>query len=97
MRYAACEGLPRSRLPFILTLALGIGANTAIFAVIDSILIRPLPYPHAEALVGIWHTAPGLPGVPDSIELFSFDVLHLSRREPDLSNNSECGAPAAQA
>jgi putative ABC transport system permease protein len=51
----------------ILTLALGIGANTAIFAVIDSILIRPLAYPHAEALVSVWTTAPGLPGVPDSI------------------------------
>jgi putative ABC transport system permease protein len=45
----------------IVTLALGIGANTAIFGVIDSILIRPLAYPHAEALVGVWHTAPGLP------------------------------------
>ena len=43
----------------LLTLALGIGANTAIFGVIDSILIRPLAYPQAEALVGIWHTASG--------------------------------------
>jgi len=48
----------------IVTLALGIGANTAIFAVIESILIRPLAYPQAEALVGVWHTAPGLPGLP---------------------------------
>ena len=47
----------------LLTLALGIGANTAIFAVIDSILIRPLPYPHAEDLVSVWHTTSGLPGV----------------------------------
>jgi hypothetical protein len=47
----------------ILTLALGIGANTATFGVIDSILIRPLAYPRAEALVGVWHTAPGLPGL----------------------------------
>ncbi|HEX5227034.1 MAG TPA: ABC transporter permease [Bryobacteraceae bacterium] len=43
----------------LLTLALGIGANTAIFGVIDSILIRPLEYPHADDLVGVWHTAPG--------------------------------------
>jgi predicted permease len=46
----------------LLTLALGIGGNIAIFGVIDSILIRPLPYPHAEGLVGVWHAAPGLPG-----------------------------------
>jgi hypothetical protein len=48
----------------LLTLALGIGGNTAIFGVIEGILIRPLPYPHAEALVGVWHTAPG-PGFQD--------------------------------
>jgi putative ABC transport system permease protein len=49
------------------TLALGIGANTAIFGVIDSILLRPLAYPQAEELVSVWHTAPGLPGVPENI------------------------------
>ncbi len=42
------------------TLAVGIGATVAIFAVVDSILLRPLPYPAADRLVSILHTAPGL-------------------------------------
>ncbi len=70
LRYAA-RGLwhhPSFSAAALMTLALGIGANTAIFGVIDSILIRPLAYPHAEALVGVWHTAPGVRGFGESIE-----------------------------
>lgn len=44
----------------ILTLGLGIGANTAVFSLVSAILIHPLPYPEAERLVGLWHTAPGV-------------------------------------
>jgi len=49
----------------VLTLALGIGGTTAIFSLIDGIVLRPLPYPGAERLVTVRHAAPGL-GLSDA-------------------------------
>jgi predicted permease len=49
----------------LLTLAVGIGANTAVFSVVDNILIKPLPYPDSGRLVALNLQAPGAPGLAD--------------------------------
>jgi predicted permease len=43
----------------VATLAIGSGAATAVFAVVNSVLLEPLPYPEADEVVAIWHDAPG--------------------------------------
>jgi putative ABC transport system permease protein len=60
VRYAA-RGLharPGFTTVVLLTLALGIGANTAIFTVVDAALLRSLPYPEADRLVHLWESSP---------------------------------------
>ena len=44
----------------LITLAIAIGANAVIFSVVNGILLKPLPYPHPDELIGVWHTAPGI-------------------------------------
>ena len=64
LRYAA-RGLARSRsftAVAILTLALGIGANTAIFSVVDQLLLRPLPYPDGNQLLTVYESFRSAPG-----------------------------------
>ena len=45
----------------VLTLAIGIGANTAIFTIVDRVLLRAVPFPDPARLVVVWETNPNLP------------------------------------
>ena len=59
----ALRRTPTFSLVTILTLALGIAVTTTVFAVIDGVLLAPLPYPEPDRIVAVWNTAPGAPGL----------------------------------
>src|SRR5205807_5716007 len=56
----------------VLTLALGIGANTAIFSVVNAVLLRPLPYPASERVVRVYETNTSIKGSHDSVSAPNF-------------------------
>jgi putative ABC transport system permease protein len=86
LRYALRQLLksPAFTLVAIATLALGIGANSAIFSVIDTVLLRALPFPNADRLTMIWVVAPQHPG--DERQVHSYpDYLDLRAQNHTFS------------
>ena len=67
----------------LLTLALGIGANTAMFSLIHAVLLRPLSYPHADRLVTFWHFEPEK-GVQADAPVISYPRYELIRDQQDI-------------
>jgi putative ABC transport system permease protein len=64
----------------VVTLALGIGANTAVFSVINAVLLRPLPYPQAERMVYVWSGEQADPKAENSISPHNFTDLRSRNR-----------------
>src|SRR5215813_5904548 len=65
----------------VLTLAVGIGANTAVFSVLNSVLLKPLSYPQAEELVALRQIAPGAEGSSSSEGLSLSPSMYLTYAE----------------
>jgi predicted permease len=90
---------PGFTLVAIITIALGIGANTAIFSVVNTVLLRPLPYEEPDRLMVIWENQEQVdqesPSVPDFLDWRernqSFEEMALARR--DSVNLTQSGEP----
>jgi len=84
-------GSPDFVIVAVLTIAIGVGANTAIFSVINSTLINPLPFPEADRLVYLWRSNGQMAVTPRAKDLriwkeqvASFEEMHIYAAAPTI-------------
>jgi hypothetical protein len=75
----------------LLSLALGIGANTTIFSVLNAVLHRPLPYEHSDRLMVIWQSSPGLEQPPPIAETVDWKNQNHVFEDLALTSGGEQG------
>src|SRR6202162_1762093 len=78
-------------LVIVASLAIGIGANSAIFSVVDALLLRPLPYPQPERLANIWLHSPGIGIFRDWPS--PGGIPRHSKRKSFLRRDGDCATP----
>jgi putative ABC transport system permease protein len=76
----------------LISLALGIGANTTIFSVLNAVLYRPLPFQHPDRLLVIWESAPGLQQPPPIAETVDWRKQNHVFEDIALTSGPEQGA-----